>query len=352
MTCDIVIVVWNNLELTRNCIDSIIKNTDVDTSAELSIDPEQSRRVDYRLIIIDNASNDETKKYLEQLKDKEGPRVLLIKNGSNLGFIKAVNQGMRLSEAPYVCLINNDTIVTKGWLSEMIRVAQSSPLIGLINPSSNTLGQKLDKEESVEACAERFKKETAHQTEIGSAIGFCMLIKKEIIDKIGVFDEIYGMGNFEDTDYSRRAIKEGYICARAHRAYVYHDEGSSFIRGSLFDENFERNRQIYEFRWGKRKWIAYIISSFDDNMVKVLEKDIMPQARLGLWVWYFSNKRLALPEHSNIIANVFDKYFYVKTLWKVLTKKKRFSEIFVTDERFTKVLETLSFIHKAKVQYY
>ena len=61
MRCDIVIAVWNNLELTKSCIDSIIKNTDVD----------------YRLIIIDNASNDETKKYLEQLKDKEGARVLL-----------------------------------------------------------------------------------------------------------------------------------------------------------------------------------------------------------------------------------------------------------------------------------
>ena len=336
MTCDIIIVVWNNLKLTKSCIDSVIKNTDVD----------------YRLIIIDNASNDETKKYLESVKDHEGLRVLLVRNESNLGFIKAVNQGMRLSEAPYVCLVNNDTTVTKGWLDEMIRVAEGSPRIGLINPSSNTLGQKSDKGESVESYAERLKKEAASSTEIGSAIGFCMLIKKEVIDKIGVFDEIYDMGNFEDTDYSRRAIKEGYICARAHRAYVYHDEGSSFGRNRVFDENFERNRQIYEFRWGKRRWIAYVISSFDDNMIKVLEKDIMPSVRLGLWVWYFSDKRLALPVHSNIIANVFDRYFYLKTLWKILTKKKRFSEIFVTNERFAKVLEKLSFIHKAKVHCY
>ena len=337
MICDIVITVWNNFELTKSCIDSIIKNTDAD----------------YRLIIIDNASNDETKKYLEQFKDKEGARVLLIRNENNLGFIKAVNQGMKLSGAPYICLINNDTIVTKGWLAEMIRVAEGSPRIGLINPSSNTLGQKPDKKgESVDAYAERLKKETASFTEIGSAIGFCMLIKKEVVEKIGVFDEIYGMGNFEDTDYSRRVIKEGYICARAHRAYVYHDEGSSFGRNSVFDENFERNRQIYEFRWGKRKWIAYIIPSFDDNMIRSLERDIMPEARLGLWVWCFSNKRLALPEHSNIIANVFDRHFYLKTLWKVLTKKKRFSEIFVTDERFAKILEKFSFIHKAKVRCY
>jgi len=336
MTCDIVMAVWNNLDLTKNCIDSIIKNTDID----------------YRLVIIDNASSDETKNYLERLKDKEGARVSLIRNENNLGFIKAVNQGMKLSKAPYVCLINNDTIVAKGWLDEMIRVAESSPNIGLVNPSSNTLGQKMGKGESLEGYADFIKKDVTAFAEIGSAIGFCMLIKREVIDKIGFFDEIYGMGNFEDTDYSRRAIKEGYVCVRANRAYVFHDEGSSFGRSKAFDESFERNRQIYEFRWGKRKWIAYIISSFDDNMIMALEKEIMPKARLGLWVWYFSNKRLALPEHSNIIANIFDRYFYLKTLWKVLTKKKRFSEIFVTDERFAKVLEKLSFIHKAKVYCY
>ena len=352
MICDIVIAVWNNLKLTKDCIDSIIVNTDIDSSTELAIDPERSRKVDYRLIIIDNASDDDTKRYLEGVKDREGQRVLLIRNENNLGFIKAVNQGMRLSKAPYVCLINNDTIVTRGWLSEMVRVAESSPKIGLINPSSNTLGQKPDRVESVDGYADKLKKDAASFSEIGSAIGFCMLIKREVIDKIGVFDEIYGMGNFEDTDYSRRAIKEGYICARANRAYVFHDEGSSFIRNSAFDENFERNRQIYEFRWGKRRWIAYIISSFDDNTIKAMEKDVMPKARLGLWVWYFCNKRLALPEHSNIIANVFDRYFYLKTLWKVLTKKKRFSEIFVTDERFARVLEKLAFIHKAKVHIY
>jgi len=336
MKCDIVIAVWNNLEITKNCINSIIKNTDVD----------------YRLIIIDNASDDETKKYLEGLKEKEGSKVLLIRNENNLGFIKAVNQGMRLSEAPYICLINNDTVTTKGWLGEMIRIAESSPKIGLVNPSSNTLAQKPEKREPIEAYAQKLKDSTTSFTEIGSAIGFCMLIKKEVIERIGVFDEIYGMGNFEDTDYSRRAIKEGYICARAHRAYVYHDEGGSFTRGSSFDENFERNRQIYEFRWGKRKWIAYIIPSFDDNMIKMLEKDVMPQARLGLWVWCFSKGRIELPQHSNIIAKVYGKYFYIKTLWKVLTKKKRFSEIFVTDERFAKILEKLSFIHKAKVHCY
>lgn len=334
MRCDIVIPVWNQLGLTRDCMDSISKNT---------------TDVDYRIIVVDNASNDETKRYLESLKSTRGQKILLVRNENNLGFVKAANQGMRLSDAPYVCLLNNDAITTNGWLGEMIRIAEASPAIGVVNPSSNTMGQRPDKGISIEEYALSIKKQSGAWEEIGSAVGFCMLIRRELIKKIGVFDEIYGMGNFEDTDYSRRAIKEGYLCVRAPSSYVYHREGTSFGRDEIFDENFERNRQIYEFRWGKRKWIAYVIPSFDDSMVKLLERDMMPEARKGLWIWYFSDKRINLPRHSNIIPNVFTKNFYLKTLWKILTRKKHFSEIFVTNEGFARLLKRLSFIHKAKI---
>ena len=151
MTCDIVIPVWNQPLLTKDCVDSIIKNTDC---------------LDYRLIIIDNASDEETKRYLESLKSSTSPRVFLVRNENNLGFVRAANQGMRLSEAPYVCLINNDTIAAKGWLSEMIRIADSSANIGLVNPSSNNLGQRPIKGESIETYAEKLKEYLSLQKEL------------------------------------------------------------------------------------------------------------------------------------------------------------------------------------------
>ena len=299
MTCDIVIPVWNQPLLTKDCVDSIIKNTDC---------------LDYRLIIIDNASDEETKRYLESLKSSTSPRVFLVRNENNLGFVRAANQGMRLSEAPYVCLINNDTIAAKGWLSEMIRIADSSANIGLVNPSSNNLGQRPIKGESIETYAEKLKEYAGTFIEIGSAIGFCMLIKKEVIKRIGVFDEIYGMGNFEDTDFSRRAIKDGFLCVRACGAYVYHREGTSFGRDKTFDENFERNRQIYEFRWGKRRWIAYILNSLDEYTLTKFNKDAIRTARNGYWVWSFSKEHLDLPRHSNIISAEFNKNFYARRI--------------------------------------
>lgn len=337
MKCDIIIPVWNQLIFTRDCIDSIRRNT----------------VGGYRLIIVDNASGDETRGYLEGLEASGELPLKLIRNNENLGFVKAVNQGILASDAPFVCLLNNDTIVTKGWLGEMVAVAEASADIGIVNPSSNNLGQKPSDGEPVDLYAEKIRQYSGQFAELGAAIGFCMLIKREVINKIGLFDEIYGMGNFEDTDFSRKAVKEGYKCVRACGAYVYHRESSSFKKVKTFDGDFNRNKEIFEFRWGKPRRIAYILDQYDDNILKRLEMDSIKLAREGNWIWFFTKDGVKMPVHSNItmMATGKDK-FYINTAFKILTKKKHFSEIFVGGRKFWKILDALSFIHKAKVRYY
>jgi GT2 family glycosyltransferase len=337
MICDIIIPVWNQLSFTKDCIDSIKKNTETP----------------HRLVIIDNASDDETKHYLEALAKKEGAKILLIRNEANVGFVKAVNEGMRASESKFVCVLNNDTIVTKGWLKEMIAVAESAKDIGIVNPSSNNLGQKPAEGEPVEHYAQKLRQQKGRSVELGAAIGFCMLIKRDVLKKIGLFDEIYGMGNFEDTDFSRRVVKEGYRCVRACGAYVYHRENTSFGKVKTFSEDFRRNKEIYEFRWGKPKRIAYVLDSYDANTLMKLEADSVKLARGGNWVWYFLKERIEVPQHSNIITiTPPEQYFHAATAFRILKKKKKFDEIFVRDEVFGKVLEKLTFVHKAKVKYY
>ena len=338
MRCDIIIPVWNQMAFTKDCLESIKKNTFGN---------------DWRLIIIDNASESETKSYLETVKASGELPLVLIRNEENLGFIKAVNQGISASNAPFVCLLNNDTLVTEGWLGEMVRVAGSASGIGIVNPSSNNLGQKPADGEPMALYAQKLKQEAGQYVELGAAIGFCMLIKKEVINKIGLFDEIYGMGNFEDTDFSRKAIKEGYICVRACGAYVYHRESTSFGKVKSFNEDFNRNKEIFEFRWGKAQRVAYILDQYDANILKRLEADSMKLARDGNWVWFFTKDDIQIPSHSNIRRVALGSgNFYIKTIFKILTKKKRFSEIFVGEEKFGRLLKALSFIHKAKVRYY
>jgi hypothetical protein len=253
-------------------------------------------------------------------------------------------------------VLNNDTIVTRGWLEEMVSVASASADIGIVNPSSNNLGQRPASGEPVERYAESLRAQAGKSVELGAAIGFCMLIKREVIRKIGLFDEIYGMGNFEDTDYSRRAVKEGYRCVRACGAYVYHREHASFDRlagAKKFDEDFARNREIFEFRWGKPKRVAYVLDRCDANALLRLKADSMKLARGGNRVWYFPKERVDAPVHSSIITvDPPRSRYYLATAFRILKKKKRFDEIFVGSEAFGRVLERLSFIHKAKVRYY
>ncbi len=337
MKCDIIIPVWNQLAYTRGCVESIICGTDEE----------------YRLIIVDNASADETRKYLEGLKVTGGLPLVLVRNEENVGFIKAVNQAIAMSDAAFVCVLNNDTIVTKGWLGEMIAVAESAKDIGVVNPSSNNLGQKPGPGEPLELYADKIRAASGKSVELGAAIGFCMLIKRDVIKKIGAFDEIYGMGNFEDTDFSRKVVREGYRCVRACGAYVYHRENASFGKVKTFNEDFQRNREIFEFRWGRPKRVAYVIDLYDANVLKRLGSEAIRLARDGNWVHVFMKERLDIPAHSNIVAvELKPKNFYINAAFQILKKKKRFSEIYVGEEAFGRFLDALSFLHKAKVRYY
>ena len=105
-SCDIIMPVWNELDTTKECIDSIVKHT----------------HYPYRLVIIDNGSDIPTQDYLRELKSRKDINLELIRNEENLGFVKAVNQGIRFSDASYICIMNNDTIATDGWLEEMVSI--------------------------------------------------------------------------------------------------------------------------------------------------------------------------------------------------------------------------------------
>ena len=212
MSYDIIIPVWNQMQLTKECIDSIIRHTSLP----------------YRLIIIDNGSQGQTKEYLEGLTRDNEILVTLLRNETNLGYIRAVNQGLNSSCGDYVCLLNNDTRVKDGWLEELINVAKNNPKIGIVTARS----KKKYKNEN---------KQKGSWIEIGFATGFCMLIKRVVIQKIGLLDEAYGIGFWEDTDYCQRAKNAGYICALAKSAYVYHHAHRTFdfLKKDTIDDLFE-----------------------------------------------------------------------------------------------------------------
>ncbi len=338
MTCDIIIPVWNNLDLTRDCVESVFRNT----------------CLAFRLIIVDNGSDMPTADYLRSLANEKKEKVLLVRNNINQGFIKATNEGIKRSNAPYICLLNNDTEVTEGWLEEMIKVAEKEKHVGIVNANSNTLGCKLRPGQSLESLTNELKAHSGEHTILAWATGFCMLIKREVIDKIGLFDEIYGMGNFEDADFSKRAQKIGYSSVCAVASYVYHRERRSFVRFKRFDRDFNRNKEIFYSKWGRQERILYVITKNDVAGREAVSEKSFRSASDGHIVWIFlkGSDKSVIKKHSNTyIYNIPERFFYLISLWRIVKRKKRFDRINVDDENYYKKLKRIGFLHKAEVIY-
>jgi len=328
--CDIIIPVWNQLELTKDSIVSIEKNT---------VYP-------YRLLIVDNASNAETAEFLEKLNARLGEKVILVKNKKNEGFIKAVNEGFRLSSAEYVCVLNNDTTVYPSWLTEMVAVMDGDERIAIVNPSSNTLGQR--KPESGDAPAEK-----GSYVETGSAFGFCMLIRKKLFDEIGFFDEVYGMGNFEDTDFSLRAKEKGYITVRSVNSYVYHKESRSFKLLKSFKKDFDKNKKMFEKKWGKTKRVMVVFEEAHASSREYLKGVLKEYAREKSWVYVISpafDTKCFFERHSNLTFYHYKKPVYAQAFFKILFKKKKPDVIFCGSTSFSNFLKPFKVFHNAKIE--
>jgi len=308
MNCDIIIPVWNQLDVTRDCIDSVLKHTDYP----------------YRFIIIDNGSEKETEGYLKGLKDISIADIILIRNDRNLGFVKAVNQGIKASDARYLCILNNDTIVTGGWLGEMVRIIETNPAIGLLNPSSNTSGQ-FSKDQSINDYAASLRRFSGQIQELYTCRGFCMLLKREVIERLGSLDEIYHLGYFDDTDYCKRAQLSGYRTARAKAAYVYHKENTSF-KG--LEENkalFENNEKIFFSRWGRHLRVAYIVDRITSG--DEIDRIAIDAARAGHQIIIFIRKGLDWPvtlDHFDIRRMDINPIFFgMASFYKIMARKKK-----------------------------
>jgi GT2 family glycosyltransferase len=230
----IIIVTFNQLEYTRQCVESIRLMTD---------EP-------YELIFVDNASTDGTVDYLKSLAG-----ATVIENAENRGFPAAVNQGIIAATGRSILLLNNDTIVTTGWLRRLLVALDSDPKIGLAGPCSNLVGS----EQQVDVNYESLTGLDAFAWEWGRAqnrkpvdthrlIGFCLLIRREVVDAVGFLDERFGVGCFEDDDYCLRAIEAGWRAVIAQDAFIHHFGGRTFVgsgldHGAILRENGRRFRE-------------------------------------------------------------------------------------------------------------
>lgn len=246
----IIVVTYNNLELNRLCLASIFARTEWP---------------DFEVIVVDNNSSDGTREYLKEVAEiYDGLRIIL--NDENLGFAAANNIGLRVAAGDYLVLLNNDTIVTRGWLSTLIRHLQTDESIGLIGPVTNTIGNEAqvdvayDSVDEMPLWAANFVREHDGQVfSIPMLAMFCVGMRRAVFDKIGFLDEQFGIGMFEDDDYAHRVKGQGFRVVCAADVFVHHFGQAAFkklIADGKYQELFDENRRRYEKKW-KIEWVPH-----------------------------------------------------------------------------------------------
>ncbi len=346
--CDIILLSYESPDLLKKCVQSVLEHT----------------RVPARLIIVDNGSRDpEVARYLHALRGSGTVTVEKLFSEANEGFAAGMNKGMRLSDAPFLCLLNNDCVVTDGWLEEMIAVARGRDDIGLVDPQSNTFGSWPDGGASANEHAALLQDKKGKFVELGHAVAFACLIKREVVERVGYLDEAYQGVCYEDTDYSVRARKAGFIPVMAEASYVFHEEQASRKKLEDKEEIYRRNKKIYEGRWGRLLRIFFLdrLEGSDERLFENYEalKGIARESAIvDMWVkagvsagaspaGFDEGKIIG---HADIRTNVFSEDLIAPAvLWQVLTKKKKYDAVIMDDSPLLRLLRLLKPLHGAEV---
>jgi GT2 family glycosyltransferase/Tfp pilus assembly protein PilF len=238
----IIILTRNRLDVTRECVASIRRHT-----------PEP-----HEIIFVDNGSTDGTLPWLrEQAASVSNYR--LIENRENLGFSGGCNQGMQAARGAFIMLLNNDVVVTPEWLSGMLECFCGAK-IGIVGPMTNNISgvqrwpwSTYRGMEELDNFSQEFRRVNRyHRVPSRRIVGFCMLFRREMMVRIGLLDEQFGSGNFEDDDYCLRAALEGFQNLVAADVFIHH-VGSATFQGNNIDyrEALIRNQTLFNQKWSR-----------------------------------------------------------------------------------------------------
>ena len=255
----VVVVTYGNREMNRACLDSV---RDVTEWPNL------------QLIVVDNASTDGTPDDLRERAARG--EIVAILNDANRGFAAANNQGLAKADGRYLVLLNNDTVVTHGWVAALVRRLAANASIGMVGPSTNAIGNEArvdvgyaSVEEMPDWAAAFVRENDGVAFEIPMLAMFCAAFRREVFDRVGPLDERFGVGMFEDDDYAHRVRAAGFGIVCARDAFVHHWMKASFSR--LPEEEyralFDRNRRLFEEKWGVA-WTPHAGAPPDQSSVK------------------------------------------------------------------------------------
>lgn len=244
----VIVVTYNNLEFTRACLASLDEHTQYEN---------------LEIIVVDNASSDGSKGFLQSWAAAGAKRKLIL-NDDNRGFAAANNQGLGIATGDFLVLLNNDTYVTPGWIRTLVNHLQRDKTLGLIGPVTNNIGneakidiQYADMNEMLVESAAYTRRHIAQLHPLRTAAFFCVMMGRQTFERVGPLDEAFGRGFFEDDDYCRRIEQIGLRVVCAEDVFIHHHLSASFDKLKQQDRQklFEENKKIYEAKWGE--WLPH-----------------------------------------------------------------------------------------------
>lgn len=215
MIISIVMPVFNQLKFTKLCLESLVSTMPAGCE----------------IIVIDNGSTDGTAEYLSGC-----PNVRIISNSKNIGCAAAWNQGVKVSVAPWTVLLNNDVLLSTNWLEGLLDFAKDKGA-AIVSPAFREGQYNYNIVEYARAYVQRMSK----VARMGVAHGICFMVQQQVFDRIGLFDETFQIGQFEDTDFFRRAKAAGFVLGITGRSFIHHF-------GSVTQNSLEKNNSGYSYK--------------------------------------------------------------------------------------------------------
>lgn len=212
------------------------------------------------LVVVDNASEDGTPGYLREV-ERVHPAVRVLLNRENRGFAAANNQGLAAATGNVLVLLNNDTLVTRGWRDRLV-AGLANPAVGLVGPVTNRTCNEAQIDapykthgEMVAFAGRQSRQQRGRHQDLRMLAMFCVALRRDVLTRVGPLDERFGLGMFEDDDYAHRVRNAGLRVVCRDDVFIHHfgqgSLGELCVRGD-YDRLLEENRRRFEEKWGIR----------------------------------------------------------------------------------------------------
>ncbi|MBM4140571.1 MAG: glycosyltransferase family 2 protein [Nitrospira sp.] len=235
MDISIVIPAFNQLHFTKICLESLRKTVPVNV----------------RTVVIDNGSSDGTAEYLAGCSN-----ITIISNSENYGCAAAWNQGVKATNTHWIIFLNNDIILSPNWLEGLLAFAEEKGA-DIVSPAFREGKYNYD----ITEYSREYVRRMSRVVRMGVAQGICFMVRRHVFDRIGLFDENFRVGQFEDTDFFRRARLAGFVLGTTGCSFIHHfgSVTQNAIRKERAASPHEReNRTYYRRKYRLTLWKRFL----------------------------------------------------------------------------------------------